>query len=465
MTRLIALVQEDSNSKIIVTTHKLFPEEIDFIRCNSHKSSEFYSLDEFFADADGEKIDMEAASAVENAFSGEKNCLYEEYRSSMIHLRGKRFNDIAESSFHPDRWFHTPGLGISEDWGDGKSVNLSPKATNLSITKDKVSLPSCIFLIRSLFSRTMRLKKWVVLEDFLEVSHKGTRYIIVGSSERLRKRMTTVTVKRSGQALKRLNGIINSLKGNHQLCMPLHGYSPYNDAKILVLQDGHWPSNYTTGSLLGYRKIDVLIPSNPFGERWLQRSNHPAARISWFRDLPFSEPKPPKQISKVLFILNHAGDWSALIHRSDTCRMVLVAQEAAIQNPNMQIRLRPHPTMLHPAHEGPNSLKRIVQFIAVQSLPNFHVSTSSFADDIDWADIMVAEYSEMLIDSWRSGKLGVVFNPTRRRSFMADYEALGMPKINDVKELSEFQGSNGMRRLVEQQAAGADYFADLISRW
>jgi hypothetical protein len=140
-------------------------------------------------------------------------------------------------------------------------------------------------------------------------------------------------------------------------------------------------------------------------------------------------------LKEIVLVLNHAGDWSALINRSDTDLLVKTFSEIAADFHNLQFKIRPHPTMATPEHEGIRSVHRIKDYITWKGIKNLSVSDSSLQNDLRNGDIFVSEYSQVLIDVFRYGKLGIIANLTGRRSFMRDYERLGFLSANSKEML------------------------------
>jgi hypothetical protein len=137
-------------------------------------------------------------------------------------------------------------------------------------------------------------------------------------------------------------------------------------------------------------------------------------------------------------MLNHAGDWSALIDRSDTDLAVMAFVEAAVLLPQFIFRVRPHPTMAIVEHEGIHSRERLCKWIIDLKLPNLEFSHSSLEEDIDWTDCCVSEYSNVLIDCMKLGKACIALNPTNRRNFLKHLEPLGLHVVHDGAGLALF---------------------------
>ena len=91
--------------------------------------------------------------------------------------------------------------------------------------------------------------------------------------------------------------------------------------------------------------------------------------------------------------------------------------------------------MALPAHEGLRSRQRIEAYVQDCQCANLTVSHESLAVDLDRADIVVSEYSQVLIDAVASGRLGIAANLTGRRSLMATYRSMGLLEVTAAESL------------------------------
>jgi hypothetical protein len=166
-------------------------------------------------------------------------------------------------------------------------------------------------------------------------------------------------------------------------------------------------------------------------------------------------------------VLNHAGDWTALINRSDTDILIEAFVNLAKQNRNLNFIIRCHPTMIHPLHEGINSINRIKEFIEWVNLKNLSVSTASLSEDISRGDLFISEYSQVLIDILQNGKLGIIANLTNRRSFMIDYESIGFLNVNSSANLNSLLQNilNHEVKYVSIQNKAVEEYNSLLKAW
>ena len=223
------------------------------------------------------------------------------------------------------------------------------------------------------------------------------------------------------------------------LLMGLHDYRAElhaGDLPIQVIADGYHPPNYPK-SYLGSFGPCTVICRDRFDLQWF--SGHGIATAP---PLPFLESaamrpnfRPPRMPASILLALNHAGDWTGLVNRSDTDLLVQAFCFSAGRFRDHQFVVRAHPTMAEPRHEGLNSLRRLERHVKRCGLKNLAWSEGSLNEDLDRADLVVSEYSNVLLTAWRSGIPALPVNLTGRRSFTEAFERLGFPAAASVPEL------------------------------
>jgi len=252
----------------------------------------------------------------------------------------------------------------------------------------------------------------------------------------------------------------------HQYHLDMTGVSAGCGQRLAILIDGHHPSNYPASYIELFGEGE-FVAANPLSAEWFRRHGRSVVPGEWllapcrFRSCSVSP------IRRVMLVLNHAGDWSALIERSDTDRLVLGFVEIARRWPHLEFVVRVHPTMATARHEGVNSIRRIARLIIRTELQNLRLSDRPLEEDLDRADLYLSEYSQVLIDAWQSGKLGASVNLTRRRSFMSDYNVLGFHRADSVDGLDALiRGAvKGPERMVAQQNHAVERFNAVASRW
>lgn len=234
---------------------------------------------------------------------------------------------------------------------------------------------------------------------------------------------------------------------------------------VRVFSDGLLPSNYPRSYLDAYGDA-TFVTNDPFAERWFRacgRSCAPAP--SFLATRPFVWPISPRPLRRVLVLLNHAGDWCALINRSDTDTLVEAVVELAALHPDIHFNIRPHPSMDHTSHEGIGARDRLQTVITDAHLSNLSFSRAGLDEDLRTTDLALSEYSATLLEVWRAGQLGLVVNLTGRRSFMQDYEELGFVAAHGREVLHRFfeHADQNVVDLAKRQTDAAQRYNALLS--
>jgi CDP-glycerol glycerophosphotransferase (TagB/SpsB family) len=173
-----------------------------------------------------------------------------------------------------------------------------------------------------------------------------------------------------------------------------------------------------------------------FDNQWFSRNGKRTLKLpSVIRKESMSEVVSTGEVHVIVALLNHAGDWSALINRSDTDRLVAAVVKLAREFPHKRFIIRLHPTMIHKHHEGVHSIQRIRSYVQWVRLANLSVSEVELQEDFERGDVFISEYSQTVIDAATMGKRIVIANFTGRRSFMSCYEEIGFPQVSDQGEL------------------------------
>lgn len=234
---------------------------------------------------------------------------------------------------------------------------------------------------------------------------------------------------------------------------------------VRVFSDGYLPSNYSRSYLDSYGAVE-FVACDPFAARWFRRCGVRAVRPPRFIEArPFSAPAlPTRTFSTVVILGGHGGDWSALIDRSDNDRLVELAAMLAHAFPGLRFRLRLHPTMDDPSHDGAGARDRVAAFIRTCSRANLELSARTWASDLAEGDAFVSEYSATLIDAWRAGQPGLIANLTGRRSFMQDFADLGFCEVTTAAAANAWleELAADPARLRAQQGEAAQRYNTLL---
>jgi hypothetical protein len=212
---------------------------------------------------------------------------------------------------------------------------------------------------------------------------------------------------------------------------------------VRIFTDGYLPTNYSRSYLDGYGEAE-FVAADPFSGQWLQMHGRTVVPPPGFISPPAWAPLPATPIIRtVVCLLNHTGDWSALVNRSDTDTLAATFIDLAAATPEIAFVLRPHPGMEHPDHEGAGGIQRLAGLVHQSELRNLTCSTGPLAADLARGDLFISEYSATLLDAWRTGKPGIIVNVTGRRSFMVDFAGLGFPQAGSLSELSALLATVG----------------------
>jgi len=236
----------------------------------------------------------------------------------------------------------------------------------------------------------------------------------------------------------------HALPNDYLLCTTIHQYESAMSElaaqlgrELSILVDGHHPSNYPASYLDGYGS-GRFVAANGVSAAWFMRHGREVVPRLWFQRALSFAPCRTSRSARIMLVLNHAGDWTALINRSDTDRLIEGFVALARRFVDKEFVIRLHPTMAHPRHEGLDSMRRVRSFVDATGLPNLSVSSASLEEDMQRGDVYVCEYSQVLIDAWAVGKLGLAVNGSGRRSFMADYEALGFHAVESIAAMHDW---------------------------
>ena len=135
--------------------------------------------------------------------------------------------------------------------------------------------------------------------------------------------------------------------------------------------------------------------------------------------------------------LNHSGNWSSLISRSDTDGLIINFVELAKHYPSLKFIIRLHPNSDQLKGEGLGWTSRIKNQIKLIDLQNLSLSKVSLEEDWHRAQIFISEYSLSAVEALRFGKIVLFLNLTRRRSFVKDLTDLGFVELNSYDGLIE----------------------------
>ncbi len=429
---------------LVLTTHQPFPNEISELRQigDDVRILPFASL---LSDEEMAGCDAAATNHCRKAASSKSLVRY--VRAFMAESRRTKNRIVCEKflrQFQPRRVF------VAEDLGIDSGPWLASGAQSLSCPPQAVGSPGVVSRLKRLLLQEIN----IVPSTSDDAERRSA--VILGPVHRIPIREGPVVLRKrwlSADAIGRIAGgrlfertvaAILSSRGasaDFDLCTTVHSYSAAMSELAMelkrtlrVLVDGHHPSNYSASYLDGFGEC-VFVAANHLSAKWFEHNGRTVVPALWFQPAERFVPCSARNVRSVMLALNHAGDWSALVNRSDTDLIIEEFSDMAGDHPDLQFIIRLHPTMATPDHEGVNSMRRIRTFLASRGPANLSVSDRTLAEDLTRCDLYVSEYSQVLIDAWKRGRLGVAFNPTSRRSFMDDYRRLGFPHLEGRGEL------------------------------
>ena len=462
-----------------LTTHKTFPHEEESIR-QFFLESQFVTFSDLLTEEDMCKCDEEAEFLV---FSQGSNLGFQRVESfQFLSLRAKNrmvYEKILKT-YKFNFIYYSSGLGINSSYWSSLAIKIPEN------NFQKIIVKNLYYALKFRLVKLAYLLPKILLYDKVKVNlidYEGATYAFVSSLKRIRIASLTVinTLEVNLSDLRNLSKTDNlefflqnhakKLSGRNKvfLCATIHDYPNQlilNDPSTLIFIDGFHPSNYPFSYLHGYGD-KVFVPRTMFDDSWFIKHGKRTIKPPGFIESEFFQDSSSFEELYILVALNHAGDWTSLINRSDTDSLVLLIADIASQFPQALFRIRPHPTMNHSQHEGINSINRLHNFVANCKLKNLEISTSYLHDDLKWCTICISEYSQVLLDAWRIGKIGISINLTKRRSFMQDYTSLGFLHINNSEDLIKILHSicNNRELVQERQDKAVSLYNQKLSNW
>lgn len=429
-------------SILALSTHHLFAgERKAFSSQPGIERIVFREFGELLTDAEMEWCDDEATRLLCDGDAGEAAAHYAvAHMAKSRYLKNSSIHRAISREYRIPRVFFTPGIGVdgaywrsvadsTEIGGRRRPSTLRRLARRL---KQRVRVPRLpdVVIAESGEKRLFMLADTARLHPVLP---EGARKIRIAGRPRLPAR------KRPLEIYRRLIASHAGPGKRNVVCTTIHQYDPGLSSlgcPIEIFVDGYQPSNYPRAYLDGYTEGSFVV-RDMFDAAWFEKHGRSVVRPYAF--LRPVEMEPPRELEhgvrSIYLMLNHAGDWSALINRSDTDIVVERFFRIARDNPRVKAVVRCHPTMAREEHEGEGSLERIRRFVDGAGLPNLRLSAASLAEEMADADLIVSEYSNVILDGFKAGTLGVIANCTRRRNFMQDYTDLGFVTAPSAAEL------------------------------
>lgn len=440
--KVLNFLPDPNANYIFLTPHGLYDNEIGQIS-RQLNNVEFYSFGSF--NDNDSLLEIDKQSFLENEHLLNRHYIYlNNYKIKMNELKNEFIHNALRSKFNFDCLVvfcsddDLLNLGISYTYWKKQNADLI--ITREASLKAKHLRSGWLAKLSYYIQAQINTRKQVELYSF---KHDGTNWITPSLYRlKLKKDIKVLKLKTSYNKLRKEDKQLNFVIGLHE-CGKLLNLAPcFVPDRTLIVGDAFRPTNYPP-YLFAYPIIGrgEYVPKDGIDAQFFSNSGcevlneRPIFLES--DDLKIAEHGKELELKTIILSLNHAGDWTALISRSDTDLLISSFASTARKFPDLEFIIRTHPTMTGPRAEGEGSLDRIKKFIAESKLPNLKVSELSLEEDWERGDLFISEYSLSVIDAIKKGKLGVFYNITGRQSFMIDWEQMGIKTITSNLELEE----------------------------
>lgn len=437
-----------SASVMILSTHRFFENEINELKISTCSEIIFRTFQDFLSDIEMEEADIAALNELKKNTHSTISVV--DFMEKSVFQKNVFILRKIQTLYSFHRILCADGLGISQKaWLQYQAAECIIEKGNAACEKKQK------FLVRSLSKIIDCLRRFkrnfsTIESDIIE--YKGRKYWFPLGLGRLKINQDLPIQKLRIRLTDIENGNINKREiRDHYLkkkkvqekdlliCSTLHRY--YSSADFFF-QDGYLPSNYTPQAYQHMAGKQFVYHAFFLRQWLLDVGLVPIYLPDFFLNQKLisitKERNQQKRPSVILVALNHAGDWSALINRSDTDNLIIAVTKLAQLIPDVKFSIRPHPTMTHPQHEGVHSRERIIHHVKMTKLQNLTVSSNSLAEDLSVADLVLGEYTSVLISAYQLGIPALIVNLTRRRSFMEDFQKIGFSFVSSEEELNTF---------------------------
>ena len=416
------------NTLLFVTSHALFQNEIDHLRKEIKTPIEFKNFGDY--NSTEELLDIDFRAYVSSKHFLDYHSLYINTFKRNLLLEKNKFIFKKIEGGHPNsvytifcNKFDPNNLGISHlFWKDKAQIvdSNSIKQLVISRTRNLLNFGFIGILFYYIKAIGFALKPRI----FHSVPYNNSNWVFP----------SLYRIKLVTKAVNTSKGIpfILSISSKNKLCVGLHKSGELLNAhpiipkhKIHVIGDAYRPSNYppylfallfkgvkyvpkyhTDRTFFNNNGIELIEPKPGF----LQKDN-------LFKNVMVIK---DRSISTVILSINHTGDWTALLSRSDTDILINSFVRISQKFVSNKFIIRLHPTMDGIKAEGVSSKTRINNFIQKLNHPNLSVSNATMEEDWARGDVFISEYSLSVIDAINKGKIGLFYNLTNRISFVDD---------------------------------------------
>jgi len=431
---------------LFVSTHYLYKYEKEKV-INYFNKVEFLCFADFFDD----NILFGIDEKVRLACLESENYIFN-YQEGINYRKCKHVYSSLSKKYTWEQCFFNLGLGISSAFWSKFGTSLDKKSN-----KKLLKSISSKFNIKRFRSKKLRAHIFMCDGKAFVFLHEPKRIQFKKEYER---NIQVIEYKKLDELLTRIKEM--SIE-DFCLCSTIHLYSiDYSliGHELYVFLDGFHPSNYPF-SYMGQYKKAIFVYKDFIGKKWLDKIELKSLESPDFIAKEYlSEKINTKEVKYICLLMNHTGDWSALINRSDTDILIDAFVNIACKFQNFKFIIRLHPTSTHQNHEGKNAFIRVQNLIKFMKLKNLSISDQKLEDDLDSYDLFISEYSNTLLDVYKLGKLGIICNLTNRRSFMIDYEECGFPTSDSLEGLQksiQYVIENTEEAIERQSEAAKNY--------
>ena len=440
---------------VFLTTHMLYPNEKAQIE-TAFPACEFVMFADFMDDSANAECDEEAFDGIEEGVS--------DYYARIAELKNAKVLNAVSGRFgHFDGYLCSDDLGVdAKIWLKAGFIPVDLEYYYNHPANRKTSRIKQV-LKRNKFVRRIRDKlQNHEFDDEVYVSEwHGEKYVFFGKMHRIDYRMD-MEWQKSAEERDALNrGRFESANKCHYLST-LHESGKCRipdkrDYDVHYIQDGYLPPNYSS-VYLKFKPNNVKYYAwDALGEELFKNQGLLVSIMPFRKKLYLPEIRIQGKVKTILVATSGPGDWTAQKNRSDEDLMLEAFIEIARTRKDIEVIYRCHPTWVHPAHNGVNSIKRVADRIASTGLSNIHLSANipaedlssftlsfkrgSLEEDLAQSDVVFGEHSVSMLDAAFKGIPFASVNLTGRRDLACGLTNLGFPHCESVQEILAFLNS------------------------
>ena len=430
---------------IIVSTHALFDiEKNEFEEIFEEINLSFYQFDSWNERSEDTDLDKEAYDKSKKWLK--YTSIYQrELLDGITYVKNKFVYDRLKEELNVTgdtkffvfcQSYDLMNLGISyKFWNDLNAdiIQTGPLSKGFLLIKKVTSvvwIRYCVYILRAFF-----------------LSFKPTRVKVYNDSGRFYLMSTKrITIKSELSSFQKwIIPVFCNLTKSY-LAAPIHSSTKLNSMypflkrkKMVMVQDAFRPTTYPPYYYALSFFGSMLVPLSGIDKAYFQNAGidvFPLNTLINKQRLKANESKN-LEISTICLTLNHSGNWSSLISRSDTDGLIIKFVELAKHYPSLNFIIRLHPNSDQLKGEGVGWINRIKHQVGLLDLKNLSVSSATLEEDWQRAQVFISEYSLSAVEALRFGKIVLFLNLTQRKSFVKDLTDVGFIEANSYEALIE----------------------------